>query len=111
MERRDVDVNITPDKRQVMVNNETILRLALKKSLLKTFGNIPSTFKVENQTLTDLFAYKQIKSDNNRSEAIEESPSDVSMVEWDVYSYHFISLQYLLVFVSALFRFWVKKYS
>lgn len=99
MERRDVDVNITPDKRQVMVNNETILRLALKKSLLKTFGNIPSTFKVENQTLTNLFAHKQIKSENNRSEVTEESPSDVSMVEWDRYSYHFISYQYFYWFL------------
>lgn len=102
MERRDVDVNITPDKRQVMVNNETILRLALKKSLLKTFGNIPSTFKVENQTLTDLFAYKQIKTENNRSEATEESPSDVSMVEGIRFSYYFIPYQYLLVLFSYI---------
>lgn len=59
LERRDVDVNITPDKRQVMVNNETVLRLALKKSLISTFGNIPSTFKVENHTLPSLLASKQ----------------------------------------------------
>lgn len=59
VERKDVDVNITPDKRQVMVNNETILRLALKKGLLSTFGHIPSTFKVENQTLPSLLASKQ----------------------------------------------------
>lgn len=78
LERRDVDVNITPDKRQVMVNNETILRLALKKSLLKTFGNVPSTFKVENQTLHTLFANKSIQIEHNRSDAIEENPSDVS---------------------------------
>ncbi|XP_055311447.1 mismatch repair endonuclease PMS2 [Sitodiplosis mosellana] len=83
MERRDVDVNVTPDKRQVMVNNETILRLALKKSLLKTFGNIPSTFKVENQTLPSLLAYKQNKSGNNRSAAAEESPSDASYINDD----------------------------
>lgn len=85
LERRDVDVNVTPDKRQVMVNNETILRLALKKSLLKTFGNIPSTFKVENQTLPSLFANKPIKSEN--SEAIEESSLDVSVLVMEIDSF------------------------
>lgn len=48
IERSDVDVNLTPDKRQVLVNNEKILLLALKKSLFNTFGDIPSTFKHQN---------------------------------------------------------------
>lgn len=83
LERRDVDVNITPDKRQVMVNNETILRLALKKSLMKTFGNIPSTFKMENQTLPSLFANNHNETKisfcfKHRSDVAEENSSDVS---------------------------------
>lgn len=78
LERKDVDVNITPDKRQVMVNNETILRLALKKSLLSTFGNIPSTFKVENQTLPSLFASKQNNVENSKFQKAEDPSSDVS---------------------------------
>ncbi|XP_058456188.1 mismatch repair endonuclease PMS2 [Malaya genurostris] len=48
MDRTDVDINLTPDKRQLLVNNEKILLLALKKSLLKTYGNIPSTYKMQN---------------------------------------------------------------
>ncbi|KXJ75099.1 hypothetical protein RP20_CCG012315 [Aedes albopictus] len=48
MARSDVDVNLTPDKRQILVNNEKILLLALKKSLMKTYGTIPSTFKMQN---------------------------------------------------------------
>lgn len=55
LERSDVDVNVTPDKRQVMVNNETILRLAVKKSLLSTWGDVPTTLKAENQTIPKLF--------------------------------------------------------
>lgn len=55
LERSDVDVNVTPDKRQVMVNNEAILRLAVKKSLLSTWGSVPTTFKMENQTISKLF--------------------------------------------------------
>lgn len=48
VERSEVDVNLTPDKRQVLVNNEMILRLALKKSLLSTFGVVPSMLKMQN---------------------------------------------------------------
>lgn len=78
LERKDVDVNVTPDKRQVMVNNETILRLALKKSLLSTFGNIPSTFKMENQTLPSLVnSWHQVKAESESK--IPDNASDVSV--------------------------------
>uniref|UniRef100_A0A182QTE5 MutL C-terminal dimerisation domain-containing protein n=1 Tax=Anopheles farauti TaxID=69004 RepID=A0A182QTE5_9DIPT len=53
LDRTDVDVNLTPDKRQVLVNNEKILMLALKKSIKKTFGSVPSSFKVQNLNLSD----------------------------------------------------------
>lgn len=79
VERHEVDVNVTPDKRQVMVNNETVLRLALKKSLLTTFGHVPSTFKVENQTIPNLFSARQpFKIDSNQSDVAEDA-SDVSI--------------------------------
>lgn len=48
IDRCDIDVNITPDKRTILVNDEKILLLALKRSLLNTFGTIPSTFKLQN---------------------------------------------------------------
>ncbi|KAJ6646838.1 Mismatch repair endonuclease PMS2 [Pseudolycoriella hygida] len=52
VQRSDVDVNVTPDKRQLMVNNENILLLILKACLLKTFSNLPSTFKMQNLNLS-----------------------------------------------------------
>lgn len=52
VERSDVDVNITPDKRQLLVNNENILLLVLKACLSKTFNNVPSTFKMQNLNLS-----------------------------------------------------------
>jgi DNA mismatch repair protein PMS2 len=55
IQRSDVDVNLTPDKRQVLVNNEKILLLALKKSLLNTFGAIPGTFKMQNVDISHSF--------------------------------------------------------
>lgn len=61
MNRSDVDVNITPDKRQVLVNNEKILLLAIKRSLVNTFGEIPSTYTLQNvdqsqPKIQDMFA-------------------------------------------------------
>ena len=48
MDQSDVDVNLTPDKRQVIVNNEKILQLAVKRALMNTFGDQPSLFKTIN---------------------------------------------------------------
>lgn len=61
VQRSDVDVNITPDKRQLMLNNENVLLLVLKTCLSKTFGNVPSTFKMQNLDLS-----------SNKSETISE---------------------------------------
>ncbi|XP_034102526.1 mismatch repair endonuclease PMS2 isoform X1 [Drosophila albomicans] len=56
--RADVDVNLTPDKRQLLLNNEKILLLALKKSLLDTFGNLPSTFQMQNVSIVSMLEPK-----------------------------------------------------
>ncbi|XP_053664680.1 mismatch repair endonuclease PMS2 [Anopheles marshallii] len=53
LDRSEVDVNLTPDKRQVLVNNEKILMLAIKKSIWKTFDSVPSSFKMQNHNLSD----------------------------------------------------------
>ncbi|XP_073968563.1 mismatch repair endonuclease PMS2 isoform X2 [Rhodnius prolixus] len=43
-----VDVNVTPDKRQIFLNHEKLLVAIVKTSLLNTFKNIPSTFGMNN---------------------------------------------------------------
>lgn len=69
LDRSDVDVNLTPDKRQLFINNETILRLALKKSLLNTFGQIPSSYKIQNANVTATFKLeKTIKMGTNKKQ-------------------------------------------
>ncbi|XP_055918362.1 mismatch repair endonuclease PMS2 [Eupeodes corollae] len=72
-ERSQVDVNLTPDKRQLLVNNEKILLLAIKKALLNTFGNIPSTYKMKNTTIDNLFKFKSIESPANNGETVPGS--------------------------------------
>ncbi|KAL5276037.1 hypothetical protein ACFFRR_001705 [Megaselia abdita] len=63
-ERAEVDVNLTPDKRQLLINNEKILLLAIKKSLLNTFGNSSSTLNLKNSTLN----FQPIKKTNEVTE-------------------------------------------
>lgn len=46
MLQKEVDVNLTPDKRQILINNEKLLLLTIKKALLNTFGEQPSKFKL-----------------------------------------------------------------
>ncbi|XP_049547569.1 mismatch repair endonuclease PMS2 [Anopheles darlingi] len=53
LDRSEVDVNLTPDKRMVLMNKEKIIMLAVRKSIKKTFGNVPSSFKVQNLNLSD----------------------------------------------------------
>ncbi|TMW54688.1 hypothetical protein DOY81_000219 [Sarcophaga bullata] len=54
-DRQSVDVNLTPDKRQLLLNNEKILLALIKKALTCTFGNIPSTYKMQNTTILSMF--------------------------------------------------------
>lgn len=47
IEKSMVDVNITPDKRKIFVENETLLLAVLKTSLLNVFKSCPSTYQVQ----------------------------------------------------------------
>lgn len=51
MERTTVDVNVTPDKRQVFLTREKVVLDVLKSSLIKLFENIPRTVKIDNNNL------------------------------------------------------------
>ncbi|KAH8253664.1 hypothetical protein KR032_006399 [Drosophila birchii] len=64
--RSDVDVNLTPDKRQLLINNERILLLALKKSLLDTFGQTPATFQMQNTTIVSMLEPKMKPKEEKR---------------------------------------------
>ncbi|XP_034477977.1 mismatch repair endonuclease PMS2 [Drosophila innubila] len=78
--RADVDVNLTPDKRQLLLNNEKILLLALKKSLLDTFGSLPSTFQMHNTSIASMLQPKVTKeatTDNESAAKAAEIEEDV----------------------------------
>ncbi|XP_059620114.1 mismatch repair endonuclease PMS2 [Phlebotomus argentipes] len=65
MENSRVDVNVTPDKRQLFIGNENILLLALKIALLRTFNECASTYKIEKPE-------KSLKVVPKKSEKAEE---------------------------------------
>ncbi|KAL1517808.1 hypothetical protein ABEB36_001531 [Hypothenemus hampei] len=54
-----VDVNITPDKRQVFIEQEKLLLATVKASLLDTFKQFPATFKLHNVDVSQNLSIKQ----------------------------------------------------
>ncbi|KAJ9592773.1 hypothetical protein L9F63_015551, partial [Diploptera punctata] len=52
MARSSVDVNVTPDKRQVFLDQEKLLLVIIKASLLQMYETIPSTFNFQNLPVT-----------------------------------------------------------
>lgn len=46
--RNSVDINVTPDKRQIFLDNEKLLVATVKASLLKLYEKIPHTYQVQN---------------------------------------------------------------
>ncbi|XP_042870177.1 mismatch repair endonuclease PMS2-like [Penaeus japonicus] len=55
----DVDINVTPDKRQILVNNEKLLLATIKTSMIRLYGNIPNSFKMQNTSLSNSFSSSQ----------------------------------------------------
>lgn len=54
-QRSEIDVNVTPDKRQIFLAKEKLLLATIKSSLLEVFKSFPSTFKMQNLNLTTKF--------------------------------------------------------
>lgn len=48
LETHQIDVNVTPDKRQIFLEKEKLLLAVIKASLLDAFKNFPSTYKIQN---------------------------------------------------------------
>ncbi|XP_022919793.2 mismatch repair endonuclease PMS2 [Onthophagus taurus] len=66
-ERNQIDVNVTPDKRQIFFQKEKLLLAYLKSSLLDSFKNFPSTYDLQNLDIfkDDKKALTQITLNNS----------------------------------------------
>lgn len=79
LERSDVDVNLTPDKRQVLVANERLLLAAIERSIQRTFGDNKSSFKMQNLNFSSDLPSAAVssamtdESDGNDEEICEET--------------------------------------
>ncbi|XP_054090702.1 mismatch repair endonuclease PMS2 isoform X1 [Zeugodacus cucurbitae] len=76
--RSDVDVNLTPDKRQLLIHNEKILLIAIKKAMLSTYGNLPSTYKLQNSTIVSMCGNNK---DNGQNEDVKEKEASEDTTE------------------------------
>lgn len=72
-DRQSVDVNLTPDKRQLLLNNEKVLLSLIKKALVATFDTIPSTYRMQNTTLTSMLG-SSCKPDQSAEQDCEDVP-------------------------------------
>ncbi|XP_023294988.2 mismatch repair endonuclease PMS2 isoform X1 [Lucilia cuprina] len=71
-DRQSVDINLTKDKRQLLLNNEKILLALIKKAIITTFGNIPSTFKMQNTTISSILGLDTTTNKSSKQEVEEE---------------------------------------
>lgn len=79
IDRTEVDVNLTPDKRQVLINNETVLLLALKIALIRTFEGMVGTYRIQNNMSVFLNSKGQLGDktiQEEDKEAVEESENE-----------------------------------
>ncbi|XP_039286166.1 mismatch repair endonuclease PMS2 [Nilaparvata lugens] len=93
--RNCVDVNVTPDKRQIFLDNEKLLLAVIKETLLKLFESIPSTFKINNvpssitgstnAKLSSLWSFKE-KQAIEYPESCSNSPTDHDRLSKSRYS-------------------------
>ncbi|KAK9891926.1 hypothetical protein WA026_017410 [Henosepilachna vigintioctopunctata] len=68
-----VDVNVTPDKRQIFLEKENIILSIIKASLLEAFKFFPSRIPVENQKISQMLLAPKI---NEEKKGIKRSLSD-----------------------------------
>nr|CAH7718006.1 unnamed protein product [Callosobruchus chinensis] len=61
-----VDVNVTPDKRQVFIENEKLVLASVKASLQQAFKNFPSTYKMQNMDISNCIL-NQVKEETAES--------------------------------------------
>lgn len=75
--RAEVDINVTPDKRQIFLSNENCLILIIKASLNKLFENIPSTYKI-NTSMYESISNKRPYESTTESKQCKLLKLDVS---------------------------------
>ncbi|KAL3276159.1 hypothetical protein HHI36_020878 [Cryptolaemus montrouzieri] len=72
-----VDINVTPDKRQIFLENEKLFLATIKTSLLEAFKLFPSRLPVENKDISDFFS----TSNNHERKGIKRSLTDTEQMK------------------------------
>ncbi|XP_044760675.1 mismatch repair endonuclease PMS2 [Coccinella septempunctata] len=70
-----VDVNVTPDKRQIFLEKEKLFLASLKASLLESFKLFPSQVPLENQDISKLLSLNNSNCEGKRMKrSLTDSP-------------------------------------
>lgn len=80
-DRQSVDINLTPDKRQLLLNNEKILLSLIRRSLITTFGNIPSTFKMNNTSIASIVGMDSKTNVKTTEEFVDENEVPITSTQ------------------------------
>ncbi|XP_045461969.1 mismatch repair endonuclease PMS2 [Harmonia axyridis] len=75
-----VDVNVTPDKRQIFLEKEKLFLATIKASLLESFKLFPSKVPMENQDISKLLTFSNC---NQGSKGMKRSLTDSSEMKKD----------------------------
>ncbi|XP_050425416.1 mismatch repair endonuclease PMS2 [Adelges cooleyi] len=73
IKRAEVDVNVTPDKRQIFLTNENSIISILKMSLTRLYETIPSTYKI-NTSIYESFSLKRSHDETILENSIIKQP-------------------------------------
>lgn len=76
IERAEVDVNVTPDKRQIFLAKEKLLLATVKASLLEAFKAFPSTLKLQNIGIVKAKSEECTSSLHESLKGLKRSASD-----------------------------------
>lgn len=78
MQKNEIDVNVTPDKRQIFIAKEKLLLATVKASLLNAFKVFPSTIKLQNIGIIKTNHKEHNNSLNTSLRGIKRSISEIT---------------------------------
>ncbi|KAI9562884.1 putative PMS1 [Daphnia sinensis] len=78
----ELDINVTPDKRQLMVVNEKILLAMVKASLNDLYSEVPCTFTLQNTSLSNRSLSPSVESVVSPSHRLRSSLAAFAASGW-----------------------------
>lgn len=81
--KSEIDVNVTPDKRQIYLQREKLILAYVKASLLTSFKHLPSTYECQNLNATKSILRNEsiLEHDERNVKRKQDDDNEVSVLE------------------------------